>query len=327
MTAMSIRSRLFIAALILAGCKGGGLAPDGGAGANDASGNAGGGGAAGATGVGGKGMAGATGVGGATGVAGVTGAGGAVAGATGAGGAAGTTGAAGASTASACAKDLSGTWDVIVSANPLAGSTAIGTGVMVISGDTFSITVASPKGPGFSPRGHLDYSAAGGVKTATWQQGYSSLHTFGIQNTPSALDAGSVPLALGGAWMFTGKSGSCSAQVGDGLVTGKCLSVNGDYNLGNGDWPSHIGTMVYGRTYTAKRTSVLDSNFGALGGIWEAQSDAAFAKGCTITVFGDTLTAQCTVLPFSGKTQLTIGDDCVASGLNNGGHEISARRR
>jgi hypothetical protein len=283
------------------GCQAGSSTPDGGAGGSGATGGAGGitatGGAGGITATGGAGGSAATG---------------------GAGGHLGTAGAGGTAVATGCGKDLSGTWDLIA----MTGIDTIGAGVMIIDADTLSIAVGSHP----LPTGHLDYGASG-TKQATWRQGSGALHTFGVENTPAPLNAGSIPLALGGAWTFTGKIGSCMAEVGVGLVSGKCLSNEGDYNVGNFDWPVRVPYMVNGRTYTATRMATAASNFGDLGGTWLAQSDAAFARSCTITVNGDKLTAQCTVDLFAGTTELTIGDDCIASGLNNGGHEISGRRR
>jgi hypothetical protein len=256
---------------------------------------------------------------GAGGSAATAGAGGSAATA-GAGGSAATAGAGGgAAIPTGCGKDLSGTWDLIA----MTGIDTIGAGVMVINADTLSIAVGTFQ----VPTGHLDYSSANGTKQASWRQGSGGLHTFGVENTPAPLNAGSIPLALGGAWTFTGKIGSCMADVGVGLVSGKCTSNEGDYNVGNFDWPTHVPYMVNGRTYTATRMATAASSFGDLGGTWLAQSDAAFARSCTVTVNGNKLTAQCTVDRFAGTTELTIGDDCIASGLNNGGHEISGRRR
>lgn len=116
------------------------------------------------------------------------------------------------------------------------------------------------------------------------------------------------------------------ASVGVGLASGRCTSVQLDTNVGAGEWPNKLPALLYDRTYAATRTEALPSRFGDLGGVWRASPEGA-SEGCTIRVEGNKLSADCTANIFAGKTELTIGDDCVASGVNNGGYEISGRKR
>jgi hypothetical protein len=310
-------TRVCLAVILVAGCKGGSATGDAGAG----------GGRAGATSTADAG--GAPGTPEASGAAGGSGAGGtsgvgASSGASGGAGAGGASGGGG-QTATGCAKSLAGTWDIIVSRV----GAQVGVGLLVLTPDTFSIKVTNPEAPldvFRPPHGELDYTATG-MKQAVWSQGGSEDHVFAITNTPMAVDAGSIPLALGGAWTFTGKAGTCSAQVGVGALTGSCTSSGQDFYVGGGDWPARVPLLVNGRTYTATRTSVLPSNFGDFGGTWETKAVGGMSGACQVTVSGNQFTSHCTVPGINGQTVITISDDCIASGMNPGGDEISGQRR
>jgi hypothetical protein len=298
-----------VAALLWMGCGSGAALPASGSGGvggtTTSSGGAGAGGAGASAGAGASGAAGAT--GGAVGTAGATGAG-------------------GGAVASGCGKDLSGTWDLIATRVGFSP----GAGVMVIGPGVFSITVMNPGGPTLSPHGHFDYSAD--AKQFTFQQGGSPIRTISAQNTPAPLNAGSIPLALGGAWQFNSMDDQCTAQAMAGLLSVRCLSTQSAYNVGQDsvgsiDWPRGFPLAVNGRTYSATRSAPAASSFGDLGGTWLAQSDAATGRSCTVTISGHTLTASCTADRIKGTTAVTIGDDCIASGTNNTGYELSGRRR
>jgi hypothetical protein len=201
---------------------------------------------------------------------------------------------------------------------------------MVIGPGTFSITIMNPRGADLSPRGHFDYSSS--AKQLTFQQGSSLTRTISAQNTPAPLNVGSIPLALGGAWVFTSMHEQCTAQAMAGLMSVRCLSDQfaynvGEDNMGSINWPRGFPLAVNGRTYSATRSATSASSFGDLGGTWLAQSDVATGRSCTVTVNGPTLTADCTADKFKGMTEVTIGDNCIATGVNNTGYEISGRRR
>jgi hypothetical protein len=243
-------------------------------------------------------------------------------------GTAGITGAGGGGVTSGCGKDLSGTWDIIATRLGYAP----GLGVMVIGPGTFSITIMNPRGADLSPRGHFDYSAS--AKQLTFQQGTSRTQTISAQNTtPAPLNLGSIPLALGGAWTFASMHEQCTAQAMAGLMSVRCLSDQLAYNVGEDDvgsliWPRGFPLAVNGRTYSATRSAASGSSFGDLGGTWLAQqSDVVTGRSCTVTVNGPTLTANCTADKFKGTTQITIGDNCIATGVNSTGYELSGRRR
>jgi hypothetical protein len=207
-----------------------------------------------------------------------------------------------------CATNLAGTWDLIA-AGPGRG---LASGVLVLGRDTFSLTVAGTT---------LTYSLAG--QQAVWNGG-AGPHPVAIQNTPGSVFAGSLPLSVGGLWIFNGR---CELAVAPGLVTGQCRAV-ADSQVGGSDWPGSVPNPLTNRHYVATRTVALPSRFGDLGGQWQASADRGSAARCQATVSGNQVTFDChDAEDFNGVTRLTIGNDCMASGTSSSGLQLSARRR
>jgi hypothetical protein len=214
-----------------------------------------------------------------------------------------------------CSANLSGTWDVV--AMHAGDPPAMLTGVIVVTADTFSFTASSGKA--------LVYQAAG-TKQASWHAASGVVDNIAIQSSPVNVPAGSVPLALGGAWMFSSGNEQCAMTVASGSVSGSCQGV-GD-NAGSGDWPISIPNPNNGRTYTATRSATMASQFGDFGGAWLASNDVTPAT-CAVTLNGNQMTSTCTgsgTGRLSGPFQLTVGANCVASGSTTD-FELSARRR
>ena len=97
-------------------------------------------------------------------------------------------------------------------------------------------------------------------------------------------------------------------------------------SVGNGgNWPYPLPSPRHDRTYSATRVSQLASQLGDFGGQWQLTNGAG--ANCTATVEGNRVTATCTnAHPLTGSLQLTLGNDCVASGTS-GTYELSAHRR
>jgi len=252
-----------------------------------------------------------------------SGTGGGLAGTTGYGGQSGIdAGATGGSVAAGnCATDLSGTWDLIATSkfgNPSAG-------MLVIGPDTFSVTVATERWWADSPSTKtLAYSAAGS-KTLTWTRTGDPDVPIAVQNTPSNLSAGSIPLALGGQWTFSANRVLCSASI-DSTSTIACQSNPSGTQVG-GTWPFPIPFPRPNTIYNIARKSQLDSQFGFLGGDWQARSSST-SEACTMKVEGATVSINCTTSnSLKGSMQMTVGAGCVASGTTSTGWELSARRR
>jgi hypothetical protein len=243
--------------------------------------------------------------GGAVGSGGSTGHG---SGGTGSGGSTGTAGG-----ASGCDKDLTGTWDLL--ATSIGGGPASGT--MILGVDGFTVTTDG---------GQLTYYATG-TKSAKWATTGSG-RAIGVQNTPASLSSGSIPVALGGHWVLSTTFETCTLDVAASSIKGTCNGRPGDFSVAGDDWPYTIPNLENGITYSVTRTGTATSQFGDLGGAWTANSSTDSGQHCTITLAGNTMTANCqTHTEFSGITHLTIGSDCVASGTTPGGLELSARKR
>lgn len=217
-----------------------------------------------------------------------------------------------------CDKDLSGTWDLFASSN----GTGVLRGTLVISKDGFSFT---------SHGAELVYSAK---KSATWKYngGYysgSSTRLISVENTPASVDSGSIPLALGGQWVIASNSETCTLNITSGKVTGKCTGRAEDYNVGGDDWPWQLMDSPENRVnYTIERTANAASQFGDFGGSWSAHSDTGSGQGCTFMLENNTASSICQANnSFDGNLRLTVGADCVASGVTPSGAEVSARRR
>jgi hypothetical protein len=209
-----------------------------------------------------------------------------------------------------CAKDLSGTWDLIA-ARP---GDRPESGVLTIAAGVFSLSAA----------GHQLTYNAGPTKQALWV-GTAGPHPIAITNTAAALDTGSLPLAVGGDWEFLATTERCSMHVSATAVSGSCLGSGGAEQAGGSDWPNLVPNPRNQRTYTIFRTAARASQFGELGGTWQT---APGSGNCLVSVDKDKLSALCVDTGgFSGTTVLTIGSDCVASGTSSGGFAISARRR
>jgi hypothetical protein len=214
---------------------------------------------------------------------------------------------------SSCDKDLTGTWDLLatgVGAGPASG-------IMILGADGFTVTTDG---------GQLAYTAKG-TKSATWTT-TGSKRIIGVQNTPASLNAGSIPVALGGHWVFSSTFETCALDVAASNIVGRCNGRPDEFSVGGDDWPYAIPNLQNGLTYSITRTSTTTSQFGDLGGTWMANSSTGSGQYCIITLAGNTMTADCrTQTEFSGITHLTIGSDCVASGTTPGGLELSARKR
>jgi hypothetical protein len=284
---------LLLAAILTLGCAGG-----------SGNGNSAGTGGAGGMGTGGAGAGGVAGVGG-------RGSGGSSAGTGGSAGSGGT------ATNTGCASDLTGTWDII--ATPTYASP--GSGTLVIGADTLTVSVNH----GTEGAYRLAYSTQGG-QTLQWQEPSHPAIPIDVLDTPVALDAGSIPLALGGSWSFSANlvrfsvsvGASASSLIVDRLPTGTVVG---------GNWPRTIPMPRLGETYSVTRRSQLVSQFGFFGGQWQATTDRN-SDTCLVKVENNAVQFDCqTGNAFNGTTQLTVGSDCVASGLSNSGYELSARRR
>ena len=224
----------------------------------------------------------------------------------------------GAGGAPGCDKDLSGTWDLFASSL----GTGIVRGTLIVSKDGFSLTANDCQ---------LTYNAQGS-KSAIWKYtSYSGSTTrlISVQNTPAAANTGSVPLAVGGHWVLQSNTETCTVDVSADKVTGSCKGPVGDTDVAAVDWPAEIlPSPDNGVNYTVSRSNTLASQFGDFGGNWIARSDAGGTQGCAFKLEGNTGTTSCkTDNSFNGALHLTVGADCVASGVTPSGLEVSARRR
>ena len=167
--------------------------------------------------------------------------------------------------------------------------------------------------------------ADGGMNVAlTWQQ-LTSVTPIPAMVSPAAFDAGIIPLSVGGAWTFTGTTDPtqlCQAVAAPESFTGTCS--------GSVDWPRYlVERPTVSTSYLATRTSVLDSEFGDLGGTWAATATNIFGvSGCTATFQGSTFSSTCSATgSLDGDVQLTFSGDGFASGTGPHGVELSAQRR
>ena len=236
-------------------------------------------------------------------------------------GGSGSAGTGGAGPARGCDTDLTGTWDLIATRAYKAPSS----GTLVIGADTLTVTInhGSTSGFGFD---RLAYSTQGS-RTLSWQRTPNPAIPIDVQNTPTALDAGSFPLVLGGSWVFSANMWRFSVSVG---ATASSLIVDrlSTGTLVGGTWPDRIPRPRLGETYSVSRLTPLASQFGVFGGQWQAVNDKD-DETCSIRVENNLVQFDCqTGNAFNGITQLTVGSDCVASGSTiNSGWELSARRR
>lgn len=225
-------------------------------------------------------------------------------------------------TTGSCASDLSGTWDLVATSEH--GTTS--PGVLIISHDTFSLTVSTQRSWASSPSiKQLTYSAAGN-QALTWSRTDDPMVPITVQNTPTDLSAGSIPLALGGQWAFAANGMRCSAALGANSTV-LCQS-DATASMVGGVWPFGIPKPRLGTTYTVVRTGQLESQFGFVGGQWRATASSSSEDVCTMTVAGATVSITCkTSNSLDGSMQMTVGSGCVASGTTSSGWELSARRR
>ncbi len=221
----------------------------------------------------------------------------------GTGGAGGTTGAGG------CASNLSGTWDVMAT-RPGSGTFAW---VLTINSATFSMSASGST---------LLYTTGAGTQL-TWTRP-NNVVPIAVTHSPAALNSGSIPLALGGNWSFAANAETCTVNVAAATATGSCPGP-GTYVGNAGNWPYPLPSPRHDRTYSATRVSQLPSQLGDFGGQWQLSNGAG--ANCTATLEGNRITATCTnAHPLTGSLQLTMGNDCVASGTS-GRYELSAQRR
>jgi hypothetical protein len=218
-----------------------------------------------------------------------------------------------------CDQDLSGTWDLFATSL----GTGIVRGVLTVKKEGFSLSTSSAL---------LTFDAES--PSATWKytipwSGQTSTRAISVQSTPAAANTGSFPIALGGHWVLQSASETCTLDVAADKVTGKCTGRAGDHNVGGEDWPWELMDPPENRlTYTIARSQAAVSQFGDFGGSWTARSDSGSGQGCDIKLEGNTATTSCRASnSFNGTLHLTIGADCVASGMTPSGLEVSARRR
>jgi hypothetical protein len=184
--------------------------------------------------------------------------------------------------------------------------------------------VGAGAGRDFPSTTQLAYSASGS-KTLTWTRTDDPVVPIQVQNTPATLDAGSIPLALGGQWVFSANRVRCSAAID--TTSTILFQGNPTGAIVGGTWPLPIPEPILGTTYTVTRASQLASQFGFLGGQWQARASSSSGT-CTMKVEGATVNISCkTENSLGGSLQLTVGSGCVASGLTTTGWELSARRR
>jgi hypothetical protein len=217
-----------------------------------------------------------------------------------------------------CDKDLSGTWDLF--------ATSVGSGIvkgtLVISADGFSLT---------SNGAELTYKT--NAPTATWKYDsyYSgpSTRVISVQRTPAPANTGSVPIAIAGQWILQSNTETCVLDVGPDTLSGKCTGPLDDEDVPASDWPSTVLPSPRNRvTYSASRTGALASQFGDFGGTWAAQSSSGSGESCNVRLEGSGVSTSCHASNmFNGAMHLTVGADCVASGVTPSGMEVSARRR
>jgi hypothetical protein len=137
------------------------------------------------------------------------------------------------------------------------------------------------------------------------------------------LSAGSIPIGLGGDWQFSASGITCKSSVAAANATASCNARPTGFL-----WPyDAIPRPAPNVTYKMTQTAELSSQFGFLGGEWNGIS-AASTDGCTMRVEGKTIQLSCrTGSVWNGSANLTVGSDCVASGLTTTGYELSARKR
>jgi hypothetical protein len=218
-----------------------------------------------------------------------------------------------------CDQDLSGTWDLFATSL----GTGIVRGVLTVKKEGFSLSTSSAL---------LTFDAE--APAATWRyqipwSGQTSTRAISVQSTPAAVNTGSFPIALGGHWVLQSASETCTLDVAADKVTGKCTGRPNDHNVGGDDWPWELMDPPENRlTYTIARGQAAASQFGDFGGSWTARSDSGSGQGCEIKLEGNTASTSCrSSNSFNGTLHLTIGADCVASGVTPSGMEVSARRR
>jgi hypothetical protein len=201
---------------------------------------------------------------------------------------------------------LAGTWD-------FSGSTTNGkptSGVLDVDADTFHITI---------DRTDLMMKATGNQAVLTYTDG-SNAPVINTAHASSAMSLGAIPLAFaGGQWTFTGDATSRGANVTT-TVSSSAVTAQGSNVDGHPQ-----GLPDLNGSFTAGRTSQLDSIFGDLGGEWvltasDTTIDAKFS-GSTVAI---TVSGRSATKP--GSLTVTVGDGIV-SGTTTDGFEFSARRR
>jgi hypothetical protein len=215
-----------------------------------------------------------------------------------------------------CDQDLSGTWDVIAT-NP-GSPTGTMAWEMTIDPNTFSFSNAS---------GSLVYHYnPDATRQLAWTTP-SRTQPINVSVTPGALDAGSLRLALGGAWTLSANGETCSVSVTSMEMLATCQGP-GPY-VGSSNWPYPLPSPMHGRQYTARRNPgmPLPSQLGELSGLWYLTNGST--GSCSVDVYANTIAATCdgNAQPLTGSLRLALnGTDCVASGTS-GRYELSARRR
>lgn len=196
--------------------------------------------------------------------------------------------------------DLSGTWDVIVSAP---------------DGDASTSTVTlSPTQLGVS--GELDLVAL--VTDEVIDIAYEGESVRATREAESDMDLGVLPLPLAGALWFAGVpdlNEGCHHRLDESELRLECTDdISTPYNL-----PEFENADL-----TAERTEARDSIFGDLGGRWRV---TAQALDCSVVFEDNTIEVDCADAGSdSGSVSITVNDGRI-TGSTSGGLEFTAQRR
>lgn len=235
----------------------------------------------------------------------------------GSGGAAGTgSGGAAGGYLPSCDEDVSGVWDLVA-----ARYGNVYPGVIQISPDAFAMSLTDDHGQIWT----MTYARNDRV---TWTRPDRTPHLISASNTtPGPEDLGIIPMQVGGSWTFQSATEKCSATVTTDSFAATCTASNGTSEVGGPDWPMALPRPTAGQPYSFTRTSTLASSFGVIGGTWQSSLSGG-GGSCQMRFEGNSAKLSCNnVSRLGDSVQLTLGADCVGSGLTSNGYELSAHRR